>query len=620
MPTQGEKAARGALILAFFTLNLHLILGRTFYYPLFEPLVALSGYAFAVTLLAMLRLQLARRADEERRDAEAARMSGEDSARLFNDGENASLLPAVRTQAQFENSIIPWLTPVLAGWLMFAAWQAIRALWAPAPMLSGALLPVAFLAGQGMICYVAGRYLSALARPNQPILAGPAGALGLTSTTAFLAMAGVLALIFRMPIGQTIVHAILAVVLALIALELTWNSLSLLYRTAAGRRKARAYESRIAGLLSRPTSVLGDVAQALDYQFGFQVSGSWFYRLCASALLPVVALQIVLLAASSCVIFLEPHETGFRERMGRADPARTALASGLHFKWPSPFERIRRLPTGRVLETHLGFAHEGTSYSTPTAYLWTVPHYEKEDLFLTAIPGQDADSSAVPVGLLSVNLPVLYRITNAWDYAYTHANPDQLLRDVTYRQLTRLFIGSSLSDLVGEGQLNAAARLRISVQSELDRLRSGLHIEFLGLQGAHPPMQTAEAFEAVVGALQEKETAILQARAYAEQLVPGAKALAASRISRAETYRHHRQVVQQATAAHFHLRRQAWAASPLVYETHHLLSALESSLREPRKIILTAPAKHSVFTFDLEPPPDPSLFEFHDAVGPKESP
>ena len=59
-----------------------------------------------------------------------------------------------------------------------------------------------------------------------------------------------------------------------------------------GKVERPLYESRLVGLLGQPEGLITTAAQALDYQFGFKVSETWFYRFFERALGWLLLLQV----------------------------------------------------------------------------------------------------------------------------------------------------------------------------------------------------------------------------------------------------------------------------------------------------------------------------------------
>ena len=67
--------------------------------------------------------------------------------------------------------------------------------------------------------------------------------------------------------------------LGLVAVETLFSLVFEIYRPRSkGQAQRVLYESRILGLLGQSGGLFNTAAQALDYQFGFKVSDTWFYH------------------------------------------------------------------------------------------------------------------------------------------------------------------------------------------------------------------------------------------------------------------------------------------------------------------------------------------------------
>ena len=73
------------------------------------------------------------------------------------------------------------------------------------------------------------------------------------------------------------------------------------------------------------------IQEAVDFQFGFDVTGSWGWRLLTRRLPLLLAVGVLTLAGLSSLQVVEPSQQGVRLRFG--EPVTDApLNSGLHFK------------------------------------------------------------------------------------------------------------------------------------------------------------------------------------------------------------------------------------------------------------------------------------------------
>ena len=129
----------------------------------------------------------------------------------------------------------------------------------------------------------------------------------------------------------------LCVLLAVVALETLAQLVLEIYRPRTKRGSPRPlFESRLVGLLGQPEGLITTASQALDYQFGFKVSETWFYRFFEKALAWLILLQLGVLLLSTCFIFVESGEQVLLERFGRPIASRGVLGPGAHLKLPWP--------------------------------------------------------------------------------------------------------------------------------------------------------------------------------------------------------------------------------------------------------------------------------------------
>jgi HflK protein len=604
-----ERAALVALLLsAVAALVDGLLVGRTDLLVL-RALIPFHFWCIALALLAAMRCRLARLSAEERRDEATARAE-QSGAALFADSAASDALGIARTFDQFERIVLPAAAPVLAAALGFWCWRLLDGLPQFLVSPSQRLLDASFLGGQSFLLFLLGRYIVGLAREtDHRALRGPGLAIGATAAASAAGMAAAFTAEFAWPSADRYVAVALLVFLGFIAMETALRFLLAVYSPRRSSALATATESRVAAAIADPGSWTRDLAQAVDYQFGFKVSETWFFRFLERALLPLVAIQLCVLYLMSSLVFLGPDEEGVLEHFGKPIAGQWQLDSGFHLKWPWPFETVRRFPSRRVLSVPVGYT-PGTN-AAPRVIVWTIPHFGTEDLFTTASRAEagSGPGASVPVNLVTVNMPVEYRVTNLYAYTYDFTEPATVLRHAAYRALTRELARRDLAELLTENRLAIGHELAAAIQADADQLGLGVEITFVGLQGIHPPVPVAEAFESVIGASEEREARILEARAYTNRVLPVAAAHAVERRREAEAYRARRDQIARAEAGQFVQRLAAYRQSPAVFKSRMYLASLRDALSNTRKYIVDAPASQEVITFNMEEEPFSGLID-----------
>lgn len=569
---------------------------------------AYVGMGFLVALVGWFQMRLEERERLERFELEDLARS-KASAALF-EAREAELFPAQRSRQQFERYFVPVFTVFLfllqlGGAYVFWRWlnTSVIVLNPARWMVAAALFATFFL-----VLFILGRFSATIARLEDHRLLRPGasylllGAFLCALSAVGVATAGVST---DWPKADFYVARGFCVLLAIIAVETLANLVLEIYRPRMKGRVGRPlYESRLVGLLGQPEGLITTAAQALDYQFGFKVSETWFYRFFEKALVWLILLQAGVLLLSTTVVFIEPGEQGLLERFGKL--AGTVLEPGAHLKLPWPADRVYRFPTSRIQSFNVGFEPDPAHEAEKTV-LWTVAHTKEED-FLVASREQSSSVAtnnleakrSPPVSLLTVSFPIQFHITNVLQWATNNANAPQALKALATREVVRYLVSADFNDIMSVGRGKAADILRTRIQAEANTHQLGAEILFIGVQDIHPPVKIAPDYEKVTGAIQKKEAAILAARAVAIRTSALAEGQAFKTERDAEAYQQRVSVRATAQAAAFTNQIPAFQTAPAVYMERAYLQSLIRATAQARKYVLLTTNTQDAIVYDLQ--------------------
>jgi regulator of protease activity HflC (stomatin/prohibitin superfamily) len=125
-------------------------------------------------------------------------------------------------------------------------------------------------------------------------------------------------------------------------------------------------------------------------------------------------------------------------------------------------------------------------------------------------------------------------------------------------------------------------------------------VNYVGLQDIHPPVAVAPEFQNVVGAIQKREAAKLNARADAIRTNATAEADAFRAVAEAGSFRKRAEVNALARSALFTNQIPAFHAAPPVYIDRAYLQTLVRSTEKARKYVLLTTNTQDVLQFDLQ--------------------
>jgi len=509
----------------------------------------------------------------------------------------------------------------VGAWLL---WRWIQK--STAPLLpEKALVSMALLGLFSLVLFIIGKYSAGLARlENQRLLRPSASYLLLGAYVLALVVAGIVLVQAGFPlVDQYLAYALVAL-LGLLALETGISLLLEIYRPRVqGQLGLLLYESRVIGLLSHPEGLFTTAAHALDYQFGFKVSETWFYQFLATYLRWIILGQLALLVLSTSFVVIGAGEQALLERFGRPVAGNDLLSAGFHLKFPWPIDRVYRYRTDEIQSFYVGFLHDEKDQDEQTV-LWTVKHYKEEFQLLVASHEQAeaavasaSGKKSPPVNLLSVGIPVQYQISDLRSWAYNHQNAGELLEKIGTREVVRYLVSIDLNEIMSRGRFAAGEELRNRIQARTDELKLGARILFVGLQDVHPPVKVAHSYEAVVGAEQKKRADILNAQAYDVRTNALAEASALKMKRMAEGDRIRATNSAAATASLFTNQLLAFKASPNVYPQRAYLQRLTRGAANSRKVVLATTNTSEVIMLNLEEKFRPDILDIPLPSAPK---
>jgi membrane protease subunit HflK len=536
---RAEHVALTSLILSAIFFGITFFVGR---WSGFFAVFALSWLVLAAALIwFILFIQFHQRslAEQEKLDMSQLAAGRKEAAIFEAKGERATLFAVAQRRLRIlEKWFLPIFSAVIAAYQIAIGLYLLKAVSTPSNIEPKQPLLVAIgMTAIAFVSFLMSRYATGMSsQPHwKPLRAG--GSFLLAIAVLCFALSISLALVqFKIFIGISIIDWVIPVLLVLLGVETALNVVLDIYRPRLKDQYSRAaFDSRLLGVINEPGGILRSAADAIDYQFGFKVSQTWFYKLLEKAITPLVLFAVVTLYLLSCIIVVDPNEEAIIEHFGNpindANDVRI-VGPGLAFKWPWPIDITYKYPTKRISEISIGFVPKidpKTKEVVREPLLWGKTHYEKEYHLLVASEQTSVTSivGAVPVSLVIAAVPVQYRIKDLYSFIYKLNEPERVLESICYRELTRFAASAKIEvddefntpsgvqqSLLGAGRAEAKRVLTDRIQRAADKAGLGVEIMFLGLQGIHPPPEVASAYQKVVGAVQKKQALVLGAQAH----------------------------------------------------------------------------------------------------------
>ncbi|MCP4759065.1 MAG: hypothetical protein GY876_06345 [Planctomycetes bacterium] len=398
-----------------------------------------------------------------------------------------------------------------------------------------------------VIAFIFSRFLAGMAElPAWRNLRAGAGIMVGNSLVCLAVAVGVVFRFFDLPMVLQGVSWGIALFMFIIAAEVLLAIMLNAYRPrVAGEFPRAGFDSRALSLLSRPDSFVKTLNEAVNYQFGFDITSSWGYQLVLRSGAWLAGLCVVSLLAMSMFVVVDGRQEGLRLRSGKiiSVDGQTVQKPGAFWKYPWPLEYAELYDTSELRSLPITPQED-----RPSGYDdWTNPsrlvNKAKEVMFIVRpstlgdsaaqnLIGDlvDTDDEVVSEGrwsLVGARFSLLWRVrggdsgggllqylsfgTEKKARRRRFSDREQILRGVSLAAATQLFATLGIDDLLTTKRGDIGEMLGQKIQDRLDSLESGIEVVSIDIPIIAPPENSARSFEDLPVAIQQADRTVADA-------------------------------------------------------------------------------------------------------------
>lgn len=244
----------------------------------------------------------------------------------------------------------------------------------------------------------------------------------------------------------------------------------------------------------------------------------------------------------------------------------TQSSSGLHFKLPSPIQRVIIVPANLQQKLQVGY-REVDGNMIPV---------EEESLMIT---GDE--------NIVSADAVVEWKIASVRDFLYNIERPEHFLRNAASAAIRSVIGSTKLDFAITEGKTLIQTDVKAKLEQLMLQYNAGIQVIDVKFQDIEPPEgQVQQAFKDVTNAREEKNTKINQAQKYVNDRLPKARGEAQALIEQANGQKQSRILNAQGDVAKFNAVYEEFVKNPQVTKQRLILETLESILPNA-KIVIT---------------------------------
>ncbi len=540
--------AAAAIILLIFSFGMFGSLGRD--HVLWYASIYLFGGLFVWVSLIAVFYQHTQERLESLEDDELAADHMAAGTSLFASGREHEKVAARRLRLMHK-----WLMPIVsllvAAYLIIAGWGMIRFLGLVDALSGSADLnltnalgwAVAICLAFAAVCFIVSRFVAGMAK--QAAWQNLRGGAGYMVGNAIVLLAVAVGIIFRFFDNDQVIGFIayaIPICMIALALEIVLNFILNLYRPRiAGETPRPAFDSRFLSLLSAPDSIVKSINEAVNYQFGFDITSSWGYQLLLRSFAWLLGFGVLSLIALGTLVVVEPYQQAVKLSGGRI-VGDDVYHSGIMWKWPWPFQsaaieevsRIRRLPltAQRINPPDVDdWSQEARTDADIEPFLVGASQVAGVPL-LDAPLGDGAvseDSAGERLGelfsLVDTEITLEYRIKPDGLLDYLNFSSDirgrgqrlsmrqRILKVLALREITQQLSRLSMEEVISQGQTDLARQLQNRIQSAFDAAQTGVLVLAVNLPMLRPSGDAGTHFENFAMAKHQRRETVAKMRA-----------------------------------------------------------------------------------------------------------
>ena len=302
--------------------------------------------------------------------------------------------------------------------------------------------------------------------------------------------------------------------------------------------------------------------QKLNDIFGGRSGGSSSGSNNGSIGLIILGVIVGLLWLASGTYKIEAAERGVVLRFGAHV---YTVESGLHWHFPSPFEKVLKVDVSNVSD----FSHAATMLTKDQ-------------------------------NIIDVDITVQYRIKNAENYFFSLRRPVFTLQEASESALRQHVGRSSMDYVFGDGREEIVISVEKTIQEILDGYHSGLHIERVNMQEAKPPEAVKAAFDDVTQAEEDEVGLKNRAEAYQNEVIPTARGKAAQMAQEANAYKEEVIARAEGDAKRFNKLLTEYKKAPQVTRDRLYLETVESVLANTSKVMVDVKGGNNMIYLPLD--------------------
>lgn len=204
--------------------------------------------------------------------------------------------------------------------------------------------------------------------------------------------------------------------------------------------------------------------------------------------------------------------------------------------------------------------------------------------------------------IVDIQYEVQYRIKGdgARDFLFNSASPEDAVQQAAESAMREVVGRMTMDSVLYESRSTIAGDVTKRMQSLIDRYGTGIEILAVAIQNAQPPEQVQAAFDDAVKAGQDRERAINEGQAYANDVIPRAKGAASRLMQQAEGHKSRVVETARGDASRFRAVVGEYNRAPAVTRDRMYIDAMQDIFSNTTKVLVESRQGNNLLYLPLD--------------------
>jgi modulator of FtsH protease HflK len=251
--------------------------------------------------------------------------------------------------------------------------------------------------------------------------------------------------------------------------------------------------------------------------------------------------------------------------------------AGFNWRMPYPIERHETVALTQLRSIEIGRGSTGQATGL------------KDSSMLT----QDEN-------IVDIKFTIQYRLKSAADYLFQNRNPDDAVSKAAESAIREVVGKGTMDTVLNKDRESIQRDVVKSVQTQLDRYKTGIQIQTVNIQNVQPPEPVQAAFDDALKAGQDRDRLKNEGQAYANDVVPRAKGTAARLKEEADGYKANVIARAEGDGERFKSIQTEYQKAPQVTRDRLYLDAMQSIYSSVTKVVVDSKQGNNMLYLPLD--------------------